>query len=819
MTHQGEERRIGTRVSAGRVRIGWSDAPLGRRRRRGASDDGVGELLELSISGAAVVARASTTLVCGSRVAIKLGIGPGLAVVRRVDPTSDPRTSRYSIEFVQLSPAAQEFVNRLTVTSGPRPSDGRAPAGPALDAAIDGSSSSSAAGDHGSSGEPRRLLPVVLFLALVGIGDALGLAFTLAGDNSLAVGVAFATFVAAGFVCYRSLRRAHGQMIILDEFSAGLGQSVISGDAVLALLSRTHRIMGADWTWLITANDSRVGTMEYSGGEVTEGLAQPADLELVARLPDFGGAPVVMRSSGSDLGQRRVHHVVAAALPVSDGGIVILAVGRRSRWGQFSASEMRLFDRIALHGGVAIQNVRLLRRLRNESDLNRHQADHDPLTGLANRTRFREIAAQLVTAGRTPGVLLIDLDRFKEVNDTLGHHNGDLLLTEAAMRMRQVVGADVVLARLGGDEFAALVDADGDEFLMMVTADNLRSEMRKPFKIGAVQVDVGASIGIALAHSWDEDVGDILRRADVAMYAAKTDQSGVEIYRESLDLHSTERLELVPRLRSAIEGRELVLHFQPQIELGSGRVVGAETLVRWPAAGVGFIAPDDFLPAAEQTDLIRPLTRFVLEEAIAQCARWHANGHALRVSVNLSARNLLEPDLAEHILGLVADAALPRDALRVELTETAFVARPEETARVLHLLRSNGISVALDDFGTGHSSLTHLMAFPVDEIKIDKSFVLQLGCDPVAARVVRTVIELGNNLGLDVVAEGVETAVHADELLSMGCGVAQGYFFARPMTPSDFEAWLAQHDRWTTSRPHAEPFPRPERQTPRPSLV
>ena len=640
----------------------------------------------------------------------------------------------------------------------------------------------------------------LVIAGLVALGDALGITLVLLGQQVAGLAVVFLTLVLTSRLNYASLRRRHGHMVILDEFAAGIGAAVVEGDPTMALLTRIREIFGADWAWLITADDTMASTIAFDGHDLERGLAQQADLDLVAQLAelsDRGASPLLVDPVVEYHGDRRVRHIIAATLPVSMGGVTVLAVGRHHRLEPFRTAQVTLFSRLALHGGVAIQNTRLLDRLRVESASNRHQADHDSLTGLANRNRFRERVAESMVDGRRPGVLLIDLDRFKEVNDTLGHHNGDLLLAEAAVRMREVVGGRVLLARLGGDEFGALVDANPDEMSMQLLANNLRTAMTKPFRLGQVQADVGASVGIAIARDAGEDVGDLLRRADVAMYAAKTDRTGVEMYRGVLDQHSTERLELVPRLRSAIERGELTLHFQPQLDLRSGRVVGAETLIRWPVVGVGFISPDDFLPAAEQTDLIRPLTRFVLEAAIAQCARWRAAGHGLRVSVNLSARNLLEPDLAAHISGLVARAGLPRDALRVELTETAVVTRADETARALQSLRSNGIGVALDDFGTGHSSLTHLTTLPVDEVKIDKSFVLQLGTDPIAARVVRTVVELGNNLGLDVVAEGVETAYHADELMKMGCGHAQGYFFARPMTATDFERWLAEHRRWT----------------------
>ena len=634
-------------------------------------------------------------------------------------------------------------------------------------------------------------------IALVALGDCLGVVVAASGETAIGLSIGFGTFVAAAYFVYATLRRSHQQMVVLDDFSAGLGQAVVQGDATRSLLDRCHEILGSDWTWLVTIDGVTISTVEFDGRDVKRGIAQRADYELVERLMETPGVPLHMNQAFEDHGPRRVRQVLATTLPVSAGGTAILVVSRRHRWATFRAPEILMFSRVALHGGLAIQNVRLVERLRSESASNRHRADHDSLTGLVNRNRFRATVALAIDSGRVPAVLLIDLDRFKEVNDTLGHHNGDLVLAEAALRMREVVGADVVLARLGGDEFAALIDTSPSEAQMVAIAQALRAEMQRPFQLGQVQADVGASIGISLARPGVEEVGDLLRRADVAMYAAKTDGSGVEVYRSTLDQHSTSRLEIVPKLRSAIEHGELTLHFQPQLDLKSGRVVGAETLIRWPVAGVGFIAPDDFLPIAEQTDLIRPLTRFVLRQAIAQCARWRADGHGLRVSVNLSARNLLEPDLADFISTLVAEAGLPRDTLRVELTETAIVTRAEESARALHALRANGIGVALDDFGTGHSSLAHLTTLPVDEVKIDKSFVLQLGNDPIASRVVKAIIELGNNLGLDVVAEGVETSFHADQLMKMGCGHAQGYFFARPMAPKDFESWLAEHRRWT----------------------
>lgn len=647
-------------------------------------------------------------------------------------------------------------------------------------------------------------LQIAVTLLLIAVGDALGFAVASTADPTIGLTIGFTTFVGAGFTVYLSLRRSHARMTVLDRFSASLGGSVLAGDALQALLSQTYTLLGVDWAWIITTDGVTAGTLEFDGHQLRQGMAQGIDLELADKLGETTGEVLAIHVPPASQGARRVRHVLGVSLPVTTGGSVILAIGRGNRWSVFRGHEVELFSRIALHGGVAIQNVRLLEKLRSESATNRHQADHDALTGLPNRARFRSEVARALNSGDATAVIVMDLDRFKEVNDTLGHHNGDKLLADASARMRSVLGPGMVLARLGGDEFALLVRIAASEDEMLQLAERLRAEMQRPFKLGQVQADVGASIGIALGRRRGENVGDLLRRADVAMYAAKTDRTGIEVYKVALDHNSTERLEMVPRLRSAIDRREMVLYFQPQLDLRSGRVIGAETLIRWPGADVGFISPDEFLPIAERTDLIRPLTRFVLAEAVVQCARWRRDGHDLRVSVNLSARNLLEPDLADYIHELVVRANLPLGALRVELTETALLTRADDARVALERLRSIGIGVALDDFGTGHSSLSYLTTLPVDEVKIDKSFVLDLGIDPVADRVVRTIVELGNNLDLEVVAEGVETSRHADVLMQMGCTLGQGFFFARPMPPAEFEAWLAEHRRWTST--HAEPL-------------
>jgi diguanylate cyclase (GGDEF)-like protein len=404
-------------------------------------------------------------------------------------------------------------------------------------------------------------------------------------------------------------------------------------------------------------------------------------------------------------------------------------------------------------------------------------------------------------------VLLIDLDRFKEVNDTLGHHNGDLLLVEVGERLTRLLGAGHHLARLGGDEFAVMLRADGsDGDSVEDLAGRIRVELERPFQIAEVEIDVGASVGVARpgvrepgerAAEVDEDDGDgvaaLLRQADVAMYTAKEQRSGVAAYRPGLDHYSRQRLELVPRFRAALERSELELFFQPKVQLSTGQVTGAEALVRWPTAD-GYIPPDDFIPIAEHTGLIRPLTRWVVCEALRQSRTWRHAGWDLQVAVNLSPRSLTEPGIVDHIRDELTEHETEPGRLKVEITESTVMDDPSAAIAALRGLRHLGLGISIDDFGTGYSSLAYLTQLPADELKIDRSFILALDTDPAASTIVRLIVDLGANLGLQVVAEGVENEEVAELLRDLGCGVAQGYHFARPMPSRALVDWLASWD-------------------------
>jgi diguanylate cyclase (GGDEF)-like protein len=398
-------------------------------------------------------------------------------------------------------------------------------------------------------------------------------------------------------------------------------------------------------------------------------------------------------------------------------------------------------------------------------------------------------------------VLLIDLDRFKEVNDTLGHHNGDLLLIEVGERLTNLLGGGHHLARLGGDEFAVMLrhGGEGGDSVDDIAA-RIRVDLERPFQIAEVEIDVGASVGVARPGGCDDANADdetdgvaaLLRQADVAMYASKEQRSGVTLYQPGLDHYSRQRLELVPRFRAALERSELRLHFQPKIDLGSGEVTGAEALVRWPTQD-GFIPPDEFIPIAEHTGLIRPLTRWVISEALRESRVWRDAGWELVVAVNFSPRSLTEPGIIDHIECALAEHDMPSSSLKVEITESTVMEDPAAAIEALGRLRRIGLGISIDDFGTGYSSLAYLTQLPADELKIDRSFISALDADPAALTIVRLIIDLGANLGLEVVAEGVETEDVADRLRMLGCGVAQGYHFGRPMPSVELLAWL---ERW-----------------------
>lgn len=431
-------------------------------------------------------------------------------------------------------------------------------------------------------------------------------------------------------------------------------------------------------------------------------------------------------------------------------------------------------------------------RKRSEATIN-HMAYYDPLTDLPNRTLLRNrLQEAILTASRdnkSVGLFLIDLDRFREINDTLGHHRGDVLLKQIGPRIKAILNHSDVIARLGGDEFAVLssVSEPGDP---AVLAGKILSALGKPFLIESIPIALEASIGIAISPDHGENPDSLIQRADVAMYIAKENKTGYAVYSSEIDKHSPRRLALLGELRNAIEGDRLFLTYQPKIHLKTGRITGLEALVRWKHPEYGVIPPDQFITVAEHSGLIKSLTLWVIKTAIHQSKTWYQERKDLTVAANLSARNLEDSDLPDHIAELLAAAGLAPSSLELEITESALMVNPAQSLETLKSLGRMGIQLSIDDFGTGYSSLGYLKRLPVNHVKIDKSFVKEMATDEDDGTIVRSTIELAHNLDLRVVAEGVESQDVFDKLTALGCDAAQGYYISRPVPASELDAWF-----------------------------
>jgi diguanylate cyclase (GGDEF)-like protein/PAS domain S-box-containing protein len=443
--------------------------------------------------------------------------------------------------------------------------------------------------------------------------------------------------------------------------------------------------------------------------------------------------------------------------------------------------------------------------LMRQSELNEHQAMHDGLTGLPNRTLFRDRIEQAIAMARRDGgqlaVAMIDLDRFKDVNDTLGHHAGDTLLVEVGRRLRGILRSSDTVARLGGDEFGVLVSRPRSTSDVAVVIGKMRAALEQSVTVEGLALPAEGSIGIAMFPAHGRDVDTLLRHADAAMYNAKETKAGYVFYDGTRVEADPARLTLVSELRRAIEQRELVLYYQPKAALSSGTVQSVEALLRWNHPERGLVGPDEFIPLAQQTGLIKPLTLYVLDEALSQCRAWERAGLTLGVAVNLSVRNLLDADFPQQVRRLLQKHEVDPALLQLEITESTMLSDPVRTKRVLDKLAAMGIALSIDDFGTGYSSLSYLSQLPVNEIKIDRSFVMNMAESDNDAVIVRSTIDLGRNLGLQVVAEGVETEQAWDELSELGCTLAQGYYLSRPVPAAELTQWLLRRPAGDPAEP------------------
>jgi diguanylate cyclase (GGDEF)-like protein len=452
-----------------------------------------------------------------------------------------------------------------------------------------------------------------------------------------------------------------------------------------------------------------------------------------------------------------------------------------------------------------------LHRAGRQAIQSEHQALHDVLTGLPNRALLHDRVGQAITQAKRErgvvGLMLMDLNRFKEINDTLGHHHGDDLLQQIGPRLKAALREADTVARLGGDEFAVLLPGIDTPESAREVGEKLLAALDEPFTVDGMSLEVGASIGGAAYPVDGDDVDALLRRADVAMYVAKDAGAGVQMYSSSDDEHSPDRLALAADLRRAMDEEELFVAYQPKIELAGGTVQGVEALVRWQHPERGMIPPTDFIGHAEHTGLIKPLTLYVLDHALRQAAIWRAEGLRLSVAVNLSVRALLDHSLPDDVHRLLCRWSVPPELLELEITESTIMADPVRAREILDELHEMGIRLAIDDFGTGYSSLGYLKRLPVDEIKIDRSFISSMCEDAHDATIVRSTIELGRNLGLRVVAEGIETDEVCAQLQALGCHLGQGYAFSPPIPGPELTRWVRarQAELWAAAATPAPP--------------
>jgi diguanylate cyclase (GGDEF)-like protein len=499
-------------------------------------------------------------------------------------------------------------------------------------------------------------------------------------------------------------------------------------------------------------------------------------IALAAWQPDPAG--------GRRTGDWRVLAVPAGSTIVAAGVLAWSALGEKHPVATVLASAAILLS--------VVRTTLTFREVRQLAET-RRQALTDDLTGLPNRRALtRRIEAEL-GAGRPSALLLIDLDGFKELNDTLGHQVGDTLLEQLGARLGASVGRDDFFARLGGDEFALVIGGCADVATATAAGERMRATLEAPFILDDIPMQIDASVGLALYPEHAATAVELLKRADIAMYQAKRDRSGISAYREERDEHSRDRLVLLGELRTGIPRGELELHYQPQVDLATGRLSGLEALVRWQHPVHGRLMPPAFLPAVEQTSLMRPFTEHVIAAALDRAAAWVGSALDVPIAVNVAAANLLDNTFPETVDRLLREAGIAADRLCVEVTENAVMADTERTVAVLARLRELGVRISIDDFGTGHSSLARLKQLPVDELKIDKDFVFHMDEDDRDAAIVEAAVTLGRRLNLSVVAEGVETPAARERLQALGCDHAQGFLVSRPLPALELEAWAAEH--------------------------
>jgi len=638
---------------------------------------------------------------------------------------------------------------------------------------------------------------MVSVLVISGINAVLGIIVLIAVNATpwaVAPLIVVAILFFGAYRGYSNLTHQRRALTDLNEFTQSVAQAVQSNRLIDIMTHRLRDMMNAEAATVWVPKDKRFPELLLTAYTDTEGLLDttPVPKELLQTVMT-NGEPMLVTSKAGSVEHRRLlksQQVTDTILvPLRSGGVTYgcLAVANRLGGGlsRFGYQELHYLETLAAHAGVAVENSRLVDRLRFD-------AYHDALTELPNRRRTMAVLEESISItvpGEIVAVMLFDVDGMREINDSIGHASGDKLIVEVGRRLKESAPAAAHVGRIDGDEFAVVLRLP-DAQAAVDLAGQIRAALQQPCVLGSLNVDIDSAVGIAVHPESGDNADALLQRADVATQTAKNVSSAIKVYNAGLESTSVRRLGLATDLRRAFDSSELHVHYQPKISLGKRELVGVECLARWRHPTHGDVPPDDFVPVAEHTGQLGRLTEFVLREGLRQLRDWEEQGFKLGAAVNLSPRTLIDSDFPKQVGELLTEYGIEPPRLTLEITEDGMVGGGK-TPETLRRLRELGVRLSVDDFGKGYSSLSYLRRLPAQEIKIDRSFVQGMATDEGDHAIVRAIVDLARHFRMKVVAEGVESEMTLSMLTEIGCDIAQGFYFSRPLPPDRFAAWMA----------------------------